>query len=168
MAYEFTPKIDSTTARECSIVWQVDCGGDGGGGGPGPGGSRVYWGNWSDPLPSSFNEGHFLSPGTGSWAPNAGGFISTTKTTRIGTYEFSVPPAPTNWWQVMWFPNSLLRNIGDPLTATVAGFPFGFQPAPNQPYGTLTIGGVAGKLFVSNGTNNGGFTTAGGNAMQIS
>jgi len=168
MAYGFIPQIVSITSRECSIVWQVDCGGDGGGGEPGPSTGLVYWGNWGDPLPSSFTEDHFLSPGSGLWAPTAGGFNSANKTTRVGTYEFGVPPTANNWWQVLWFPDSLLRTVGNPLTATVQGFPFGFQPAPNQSYASLTVDGIPGKLFVSNGTNNGGFTTAGGNPMLIS
>lgn len=167
MAYGFTPQVDSTVARECSIVWQVDC--DGGGGpGPGPTGKRVYWGNWQSPVPATFTETQFTNPASAGWANNIGGYNTENKLVRDGTYEFSVPPVGPDWFQIYWFPNSLLAVVGNPLHITVSGFTFNLQPLPDTAYQSLTIDGVPGKVFVSANSSNGGFTNAGGNSMQVS
>ena len=111
-----------------------------------------YRGNWAGVVPGSFVAGDFITP---SATFEAGSFAFAVLGTRNGTYVFPPQVGVVDIYQVFWFADSLLT--GSP-SYTQSGFPVVLNPGVNTPYQSLTIGGIAGKVYVTANTNNGGFT----------
>ena len=145
----FTPSITVVARNGCStdgtLAWTLEVAESAG--------TRTHYrGNWAGVIPGTFTATNFTDP---SATFEAGSFAYAVLGSRNGTYLFPPQAGLVDIYQVFWFADTLLT--GSP-SFTQAGFPVVLQPGFNTPYQSLTIGGVAGKVYVTANTNNGGFT----------
>jgi len=114
----------------------------------------LRWGNLAYPgapaAAPTFVEGDFISGGPlFSDYTEAG---ATAAVTRVGSYIF---PSIAGTRQVMWIADSLLVGTE---TFMVSGLPWGLDPGDNTYLQSLTIAGVAGKVFFTSDRNGGSYT----------
>lgn len=113
--------------------------------------TTIRWGNYIWPgFPA--NPPKFVEWELAGRSPRFVDWSRSVKTNSVGNLVFKPRDQAR---QVLWLADSVIQQS---TRLTSSGFPIGLYPEQDTSYQSLTIMGVAGKVFVTSDQNAGGYT----------